>query len=51
MFSTGPFMLSLALLFVYMLFSPFSIVITLLGEERVAFVCLFCNCSFYGHNG
>ena len=46
MFSTGRFMLSLALLFVYVLFSPFSIVITLLGEERVAFVCLFCNCSF-----
>ena len=33
-FTTGRFMLSLALLFVLVFFSPFSIVITSLGEKR-----------------
>ena len=43
-------MLSLVLLFVLVFISPFSIVITSLGEERAglyvsrAFVCLFCMC-------
>ena len=48
-FTTGGFTLSLALLFVLVFFSPFSIVITSLGEERAglytfrAFVCLLCT--------
>ena len=33
-FTTGRFMLSLALLFILVFLSPFSIVITSLGEER-----------------
>ena len=47
-FTTGRFMLSLALLFVLVFFSPFSIVITSLGEKRAglcayrAFVCFAC---------
>ena len=48
-FAAGRFMLSLALLFVLVFFSPFIIVITSLGEERSGLfvsrviVCLFCT--------
>ena len=49
--ATGRFMLSLALLVILVFFSPFSIVIPSLGEEREraglctsrAFVYLFCT--------
>ena len=47
------FMFSLALLFVLMFFSPFSIAITSLGEKRAglcvfcASVCLFCTHFFF----
>ena len=49
LYTTGRFMFSLALLFVLVFFSPFSIVITSFGEERAAlcascaFICIFCT--------
>ena len=49
-FTTGSFMLSLALLFVLVFSVLFSILISSLGEKRAglcascAFVCLFCTC-------